>query len=298
MISKKGSWTIAIQPTSDAPPRKITKIIGLNGRGFSVLTPYHKAKSGFVWKMPVGADIDNPGTHAISPKSGLAFTAEDRVKLSYHTDGFAQFSGESPGQITSGIDPDTNEPKGIGLFARPLSAPASSGPSVGITIWGIEDFEEARTEDDLIVFRAPDFYYRGCTPDEANGWILSIYAFPINVVPPIRYIGREAKFDIAIDPSYGHWLNVIQLKAMHLREEKVFLGAYVNAVRSSFKEKSGWALAGPGTVRAPGGRGHNLMAFYPRIPETATGRAPLDRKTSDETEGLDPGIGSKSGPKR
>jgi hypothetical protein len=282
MISEKGSWTIAIQPTPDAPVRKITKIIGLNGGGFSVLTPYHKAKSGFVWKMPVPADMDDPGTHEISPKSGLAFTAEDRVKLSYHTDGFAQFSGESPGRITSGIDPDTNEPKGIGLFARPLSAPASSGPSVFITIWGIEDFEEAQTKDDLIVFRVDDFYYRGCTPDEANGWILSIYAFPINVVPPIRFAGGEAKFDIAIDPCYGQWFNVIQLKAMHLRKEKVFLGAYVNAVRVGFEEKSGWSLGGPGTVRARGGRGHNLMAFYPRFPDTGIGRAPLDRKPTGD----------------
>ena len=135
-------YTIAIQPTDGSAPRKITKILSLNGKGFSVLTPYHKAKSGFLWKVPVPANIDDPGRHAISPKAGLAFTAEDRVKLSYHTDGFAQFSSEATGRITSGIDRDTGEPKGLGLFTHPLTSPASTGPSVAITVWGMEEFEK------------------------------------------------------------------------------------------------------------------------------------------------------------
>ena len=50
-------YTIAIQPTDGSAPRKITKILSLNGKGFSVLTPYHKAKSGFLRKVPVPANM-------------------------------------------------------------------------------------------------------------------------------------------------------------------------------------------------------------------------------------------------
>lgn len=96
------------------------------------------------------------------------------MKLSYHTDGFAQFSGESAGRITSGIDPTTGEPKGLGLFTNPLTAPIRSGPSVGVTVWGMEEFEEAKERDHPLIFEADDFYHRRCTPEDANAWALSI----------------------------------------------------------------------------------------------------------------------------
>ena len=275
-------YTIAIQPRDADAPRKITKILSLNGKGFSVVTPYHKAQSGFVWKMPVPANIDDPGTRTISPKAGLAFTADDPVKLSYHTDGFAQFSSEIAGRITSGIDSDTGEPKGIGLFARPLTSPVSTGPSMGITVWGIQEFEDMSTDDQAVIFRPDDFYYRGCSPEEANAWIVSLYAFPINVVPPLRFVKGQPVLDIAADPCYGPWFNVVQLKVLHLRKEKIFLGAFVNSVEANFRSKSGWILSGPGTVRGRGMRGHNLMGIYPRDSDLGKGRPALDRTVGDE----------------
>src|ERR1700677_305009 len=100
-------WTIAIRPDGQATfARKITKIIGLNGEGFSVLVPYHRARSGFLFKVPVDpAKVLKPGSSVVPWKACVAFTAEDRVKLSYHSDGFAQFSSEISGRITSGRDP-------------------------------------------------------------------------------------------------------------------------------------------------------------------------------------------------
>jgi len=58
--------TIAIRPVIDQKPRKITKIVGLNGKGFSVVTPYHKARSGFLYKMLMPLNIHKPGTHSDS----------------------------------------------------------------------------------------------------------------------------------------------------------------------------------------------------------------------------------------
>src|ERR1700678_798174 len=107
---------IAVRSAADQPARKITKIIGLGGSGFSVLVPYHKARSGFLFKMPIDPSVHAPGLHNIRLDDLVSFTADDRVKLSYHVDGFAQFSGERPGRITSGRDPNTGEAKGLGLI--------------------------------------------------------------------------------------------------------------------------------------------------------------------------------------
>lgn len=100
----------------------------------------------------------------------VGFTADDRVKLSYHVDGFAQFSSENPGKIISGRNPKTGEPRGLGLFTHPLSVPIVSGPSLGVTVRGLEEFEKAEENEDLIILEPDDFYYRQSTPIAANGW--------------------------------------------------------------------------------------------------------------------------------
>jgi hypothetical protein len=218
-------WTIAIRPSADQPLRKVTKIIGLNGGGFSVLAPYHKSKSGFLCKMPV--DPSKKGIYKISWDKVTAYTADERVKLSYHTDWFVQFSGESSsgitsGGITSGIDPSTGEPNGLGLFPNPLTSPIWSGSSIGITVLGMDDFDEAQFSDNLIMFEPNEFYYRGCLCDEANAWIVSIWVFPVHVVPPVRFFKGQAVLDVAAEPLNGNLLSVMQFKLANLRNEKVF----------------------------------------------------------------------------
>jgi hypothetical protein len=271
-------WTIAIRPSAGQPPRKITKIIGLNGGGFSVLVPYHKAKSGFLYKLPVDPKTDlGPGQRCVPYAECVGFTAEDRVKLSYHTDGFAQFSGENPGNIISGRDPVTGEPKGLGLFTRPLTNPIRSGPSVSVTIFGIDGFETAGERDHPLIFEPSDFYYRGTTPEEADAWILSIYAFPIEVTPPVRFKNGNPVFEAALEGLNPPWISVVKLKVIHLPEEKVFLGIFVNCIKSSGYPQSGWSLNGPGDWNMQQ-KGHVLMGSYPRTDHFVAKRGSLDRQ--------------------
>jgi hypothetical protein len=270
--------TIAVRPAIGQQPRKITKIVSLNGNGFAVLTPYHKARSGFLFKMPVDPKIlRTPGKFTVSIDQAVGFTADDRVKLSYHTDGFAQFSSEAPGRIISGRDPVTGEPKGLGLFARPLKTPVWSGPSVGVTVWGIDEFEEVEDGDrPVIVFEPADFYYRGCTPSEANAWFLSMYAFPVNIIPPVRWHHEDAVVDVALEGLSGPLVSVVQLKVVHLRREKVFLGLFVNRLVTHFPSESGWNISGPGDYTIER-KGHVLIASYPRDGIPVLGRPSLDR---------------------
>jgi len=278
ILSGKRDVTIAVRPAVDHPARKITKIVGLGGSGFSVLVPYHKAQNGFLFKMPVGPSVHTPGPHDIRSVDFVSFTADDRVKLSYHTDGFAQFSGERPGRITSGRDPKTGVPKGLGLMTHPLTSPIWSGPSVAVTAWGLDEFEEIEDGDrPHILFEPQELYYRGCAPDEANAWMISIYAFPINVVPPVRFVQGSAVIDVTVAPLSGPLASVVQMKIIYLRKEKVFLGLYVNRLIASFRSKSGWQLSGPGDFTL-NKEGHVLGAVYPRDGVSKDGKVSLDRK--------------------
>src|SRR5258708_37068975 len=101
-------------------------------------------------------------------------------------------------------------------MARPFSNPSTSGPSVGISVWGLEDFEETDQEEKLIVFEPPDFYYRLWRPDETNLWHLGIYVF--SAVPPIRFEGDQAKMDFVLTypPTAGVVGSIVTLKPIRL----------------------------------------------------------------------------------
>jgi hypothetical protein len=294
-MSSNRKWTIAIRPGAGEDLRKITKIIGLNGDGFSVLAPYHHARSGFLYKHLV--DPQNMGTRNIPWGECVGFTAEDRVKLTYHVDGFAQFSSENPGKIISGRDARTGEPKGLGLFTHPLSVPIVSGPSVGVSVWGMDEFEKAEETEDLITFEPDEFYYRRSTPVDANGWHLAIYAFAVGTVPPLRFQGKQGVMQYQLSPiSAGVPGAIVELKTIHLPAEKLYLGLYVERWIGKLPVKSGWSLHGPGnfTRYQPG---YVLQAIYPRDVIPVEGISALDRNPSASVDNDSPsspvGFGGK-----
>ena len=146
----------------------------------------------------------------------------------------------------------------------------------GVTIFGIDDFEAVAGRDDPLIFEPSDFYYRGIKPEEANAWLLNIYAFPIGVVPPVRFKNGSAVLEVALEGLNPPWVSVLELKVVHLPAEKVFLGLLLNRFKFSGGPKSGWAINGPGdwTMQQ---KGHVLMASYPAMKAAVAGRGSLDR---------------------
>lgn len=259
-------WTVAIRPSAGKPLYKITKIISLNGVGFSVLTPYHNAHSGFLFKQVINPQVMlKAGEHHVKWTDCAGFTAENRAKLTYHVDGFAQFSSENQGTIISGRDPHTGEPKGLGVMARPFSNPSSTGPSIGISVWGLGDFELAETKEKLITFEPTDFYYRKWKPDETNMWHLGIYVFPVDSVPPVRFEGDQAvmEFALTFPSTAGVVGSIVKLKTIRLEAERVTLGLYVESLVGNHPSKSGWGMGGPGSWTSSQ-TGYVLNAVYPR----------------------------------
>ncbi len=79
--------------------RAVCKIETLADGGYTVLAPYHAERQGWLTKFQVNYDQKHM---QIALGKMEHFTADDRVKLSHHTDGFVQFSGEVAGKIRSG----------------------------------------------------------------------------------------------------------------------------------------------------------------------------------------------------
>jgi hypothetical protein len=266
--------TIAIRNPDTARLHKITKVVAYKEGGFGVLTPYHSARSGYLAITPV--DYKEVGKNQVSDEELTLFSANDRVKLSYHPDGFVQFSGEIGGTIISGKDPATGQPKGIGLNINPLSRPISSGPTFGVTIWGLDEFEQVKKgTKNVLVFEESDWYYRGCNPSSANGWFLDFFVFPTRYWSAARKTRHGFTLSLAF---YGFEasMGVIEMRIIELPDQPVFLAGFASRCQTSFPSSSGWCLCGPGEVSLTG-LGRILQAFYPN-PGFSKPATPLDRK--------------------
>jgi hypothetical protein len=166
---------------------KISKIIFYgNGQGFGVLAPYHKAQKGFLMKSVMDPETAKQEEISLKVDDAVQYSASDRVKLSIHSDGFVQFSGENPQRILSGRDPVTGKPKGLGLFSNPLTHPVRTGPTFGMTIWGLGHFSPAETAPSGshdIVFEEGDYQYRYADEKNWNGYVIEGFVFPPDFWP-------------------------------------------------------------------------------------------------------------------
>jgi len=195
---KAKAMKIAVEDQS-GKLRKITKIIPYPDGGFAVLVPYHSARNGYLFKTNIPdpapgkilvlqrtqegfeykLNISERTVQIGQPSESDRYSADDRVKLSFHPDGFVQFSGENPGKILSGRD-EAGEPKGLGLMTRkPMDNPIASGPTFAIVFWGVSEFEELNNADpDVIKIALSELYYRKCTPQTANGIVIEGFILP------------------------------------------------------------------------------------------------------------------------
>jgi hypothetical protein len=272
--------TIAIREVPGAKARKLTKVISYGDGSFGVLMPYHSAHSGIIGKVPVDRSVF--GDWAVPYDSMILFSSANSVKLSYHPDGFVQFSGQINGKVISGRDPVTREPKGVGLIASPLSDPIRTGASVGIVAWGLEDFDELdEPEEGALMFEKDEAYFRRCTPRTAEGWMLQLWVFSAKHWSGVR---RSPRGGCSLQMAFGNFeasYSVLELKVIELYDVEVVLAAYVCRLPhapSSEVHRSGWILNGPCQLDPATWKGHGLIAVYPPPPSMDRSALPsLDR---------------------
>jgi hypothetical protein len=206
------------------------------------------------------------GEVAVQSEEMTHYVADDRVKLSHHYDGFCQFSGERPGTVVSGRDALTGEPKGLGILTAPIRRPITSGPTFGVTAWGLQDFQSRSPSDNDILFGEPEIYYRDCMPSEANaihieGWVMSE-----NMWSGVRGPTNGLRLSMGFRGFQGSGAN-LDFRVIPLEPpSRQFLAIMVCRIESDFSSTSGFTLTSPSDRKSGTTVGRAMMAMYPRLP--------------------------------
>lgn len=249
-------------------PRQISKIVTLGDGGYSVLAPYHKERQGWLAKYPV--DYNRVGSFATSVADMTQYSADDRVKLSHHWDGFVQFSGEQPGRIVSGRDPETGEPKGLGLLSAPIRVPVTTGPTFSILVWGLADFKPATQSASDITFSSDDIYYRNCDPNECNAYLVEGWVFGHRMWSAVKGTGNNLGMSVGFRNFDGTGAN-LDFRALPLDPPSAqFLGLHVARTVADFPTESGFVLNSPSDRSLGSTTGNAMMAMYPRFESLPT----------------------------
>lgn len=275
----KGTTINLIRSDSDGSRRAITKIIPMTD-GFSLLVPYHSAKSCYLMKSPVDY---SKGLDLVPLNSCVTCEASNRVKLSIHFPGFAQFSGENSQLIISGRDPGTGVPRGLGIANdRPFDI--RSGPVAGLGIWGISDFREVRNSKAQINL----FEAKSILRDHPAGSVIELY-IEVWMIPRhyrvmiADYLGQPMIRMVL--PQFSGLEFPQDLYVVDLPNQSHFLGIQLIRCRRTHGNRddgddvdyppSGFTLSGPAALDEHG-QYWSLGAFFPR-PEAFPSCRNLDR---------------------
>lgn len=291
-MATKNSVVISLRPTPGASARKLTKVTEYAEGGFAVLAPYHKAREGTV--MTNRVDLAAVGVRRITSEQEQTefFSASNRVKLSYHRDGFCQFSGENGRSIISGRDSLTGGAKGVGVQTSPLRNPISSGPTFQLIVWGLDEFDELSTSHaTAMTFEPEDLYFDRHMPSSPDSFLLEALVLPAAHWMGVRRRERDYVLNMAV-PHFGRnpkagFVNVIEWKVFPLQRENVLIAFRMSHLRTSFEGcRSGWQLCGPTEIsKTEPGTGRGLTAWYPKVLRAPV-KASLDRAITDSTEVL------------
>ncbi len=241
--------------------RAVCKIETLADGGYTVLAPYHAERQGWLTKFQVNYDQKHM---QIALGKMEHFTADDRVKLSHHTDGFVQFSGEVAGKIRSGRDADTGEPKGLAIMSAPIGKPITSGPTFGLVVWGMDEFrrlDHTRASD--LIFRQDDIYYRRCRPGTCNAYHLEGWVFWPEMWAGVRGTLYTLRISVGFRNFEGSGSN-LEFRVIPLPTTESFLGIMIHRLHVDFPWPSGFRLGGPSDRRQGSNLGTTLQAMYPR----------------------------------
>ncbi|SOJ54606.1 hypothetical protein MSIMFB_02095 [Mycobacterium simulans] len=253
-------WRILIGDV-DGKLRALCKIQTLADGGYSVLCPYHSAREGWLFKLPLGLGHRPAAPTLVSVEYAVHYSASDRVKLSHHRDGLVQFSSEVKGRIKSGINPLTGQPRGIGVFSGPIDHGVPSGPAFGVTAWGMNSYMEIETprQTDRI-FRHEDLYHYLCTPASSNSYALEGWLFAAEMWHGVRGSADDMRIHVGGMKFGDHVLATREFRVIPLVNTESFLGLQVSRTKTSFPSPSGFLFGGP---RELSKEGNQIIATYP-----------------------------------
>ena len=247
----------------DGKLRALCKIQTLADGGYSVLCPYHAAREGWAFKLPLGLGNKPPVLTRLSLEGAVHYTASDRVKLSHHRDGLVQFSSEVKGAIRSGINPLTGQPRGVGVYSGRIDdAGTPSGPAFGLTAWGMTRYDEVETprRTDRI-FRQEDMYDFLCTSADFNSYMVEGWVFGTEWRNGVKGHADDLRIRVAKTKVEQCAVETREFRVIPLVESESFLGIQVGRTRTLFPCASGFIIGGS---RELSEQGNQILATYPR----------------------------------
>ena len=216
-------------------------------------------------------------SHFIGPTASVIEQAKvsSRAKVSFHPDGFTQFSSIDRGAIVSGPDRQ-GWPIGFNIRARPFSRPVSTGGIVSLTFWGLShlppiapalaDVQFSRQ----ILRTVPPVVFDAPASIARRGIVLEGYLLK----EPFGRIVNDLKrpscvinlWDGILGRQYPRFMRIVRL---HSRDATLLLGARIAQVE--FQPPAGISIS---TQRDENHVG--LFAMFTKHPHGDKGRS-LDR---------------------
>lgn len=264
-----------------------TSLYFMSDGSFKIDVPYCYYDEGLLIKFPV--DYSKRDYALPVDETRQKFKAENRPQLSIHASGFVQFSGT---KIVSGIDPETGNPKGIGIFCSPLITPIVSGPTMGCLIWGINHYQKIDSiNDECLVISDADFInriYRDAKKRGVERTILNTYTLEFFVFP-------EEYSKLIFPTSGGEMMtfrfwnyyecpgSIFTFPVVRLKNHSSFLGILPFKTYSGWPSKSayGFHLGSPSGTDTKNEKGclYSIVLMYPNNMLTDEDiDASLDRK--------------------
>ena len=218
---------------------KISKIIPQGDGSFSVSVPYCKEGEGCVVKAY--ADYNLHDFKIGEDEMIQKFSINENVKVSMHTSGFVQFSGNG---ITSGIDSATGKIKGMGLFTSPLDKPIESGPTIGTLVWGLKSgfVQCGEHEKNALLFREHDCYFRFASEENYNTHLIEIFVLP----GYLKYQVQTSSTGLNMYKQFFQYREqpgaIFKLRIVYLNNISSFLGILISKTNTQFPEDSSYGF--------------------------------------------------------
>lgn len=241
---------------------RITKLVQYQDSGFGVFVPDDPFDTGFLLKSTV--DYRARTSRVSFGPGAVRFSTSRMVKLSYHADGFVQFSGHN-GSIRSGRNED-GSPKGLAIVTQPLSRPIARGPSVLLQVWGVDHHKEYQAKAADMSFGPDDIYKRRLSAAAGQRvTIIEIFVVPKSLAVPVCSFGDGQLRLVKYYPQFeGVGASFILRIAPFRVGNGNLLGVLVSEGELELPTETGFTLCGPSRIIRPH-IGETLMAFYPNF---------------------------------
>ncbi|MCL4494886.1 MAG: hypothetical protein M1294_08725 [Firmicutes bacterium] len=269
-MDTRNDYTVVL--TTSTMRKKIAKLMLLSDGSFALGEPYQSAQQGYFVRHPV--DYSARSFSVPLDKVFEEYNASNPAKLSMHASGFVQFSGPL---IRSGLDTSSKAAKGLGYWTSPLTSPINTGPTAGLVVWGLEefnDFTKLSRGSTLLEFEDKDLYYEA-SPEMCNGYHVDVFVFSKQmwwgIYPGPKGLTVEASFNH--NDIYATWT----MRVIPLQSIGSFLGVCMAAAPAKWATPSGYFLHGPGVRKST--TNHDEYAMFACYPNVFSRAAPsLDKQ--------------------